>query len=85
MKEQLQTRIASSPESAFKIGEPTNVAGLASLHVFVRCCFEESIQEDFVFCLSFSERCTWSYIFEAVSQQKILLGQAASASVQTEQ
>jgi hypothetical protein len=41
-----------------------------------------------MFCLQLSERCTGSDIFKVVndiSQQKILLGQTASASVQTEQ
>jgi hypothetical protein len=69
----------------FKSANQQNVAGIAYLRVIVRCCFEENIQEDIMFSLLFSERCTWSDIFEAFSQQKILLGQAASAFVQTEQ
>jgi hypothetical protein len=88
IKEQLLSRIKRSPKFDLQIDESTDVAGLAQLLVFVTYCFEENIQEEFMFCLSLSERCTGNDIFKemnAISQQKIFLGKTASASVQTEQ
>jgi hypothetical protein len=67
IKELLLTRIKCSPKSALQIDESTDVAGLAQLLVFVRYCFEENIQEEFMFCLPPSERCTGSDIFKAVN------------------
>jgi hypothetical protein len=58
IKEQLLVRIKCSPKSALQIDESTDVAGLVQLLVFVRYCFEENIQEEFVFCLRLSDRCT---------------------------
>jgi hypothetical protein len=48
-------------------GESTDVAGLTQLLVFVRYCFKQNIQEDFMFCLTLSERCKGSGIFKAVN------------------
>jgi hypothetical protein len=67
IKEQLLTRIKCSPKFALQIDESTDVAGLAQPLVFVRYCFEENTQEEFMFCLPFSERCTGSDIFKAVN------------------
>jgi hypothetical protein len=67
IKEQLLTGIKWSPEPALQIDDTTDVAGLAQLLVFVRYCFEENIQEDFMFCLPLSEKCTGSDIFKAVN------------------
>jgi tetrahydromethanopterin S-methyltransferase subunit F len=67
IKEQLLTRIKRSPKFAVKIDESTGVAGLVQLLVFFRYCFEEKIQEEFMFCLPLSERCTGSDIFKAVN------------------
>jgi hypothetical protein len=64
IKEQLLTRIKCSPKFALQIDESTDVAGLAQL--LVRHCFKENIQEEFMFCLPLSERCTGSDIFKAV-------------------
>jgi hypothetical protein len=61
------TRIKYSPKFALQIDESTDVAGLAQLLVFVRYCFEENIQEEFIFCLPLSERCTGSGINKAVN------------------
>jgi hypothetical protein len=67
IKEQLLTRIKCSPKFGLQIDESTDVAGLAEPLVFVRYCFEENIQEKFMFCLPLSERCTGSDIFKAVN------------------
>jgi hypothetical protein len=67
IKEQLLVRIKCSPKFALHIDESTDVAELAQLLVFVRYCFEENIQEEFMFCLPLSERCTGSDIFKAVN------------------
>jgi hypothetical protein len=67
IKEQLLTRIKCSPKFAFQIDESTDVAGLAQLLIFVRYCFEENIQEEFMFCLLLSETCTRSGVFKAVN------------------
>jgi hypothetical protein len=67
IKEQLLVKIKRSPKSALQIYESTDVAGLAQLLVLVRHCFEQNIQEDFMFCLPLSERCTESDIFKAVN------------------
>jgi hypothetical protein len=66
IKEQLLTMIKCSPKSALQIDESTDVAGLAQLCVFVRYCFKENIQEEFMFCLPLSES-TGSDIFKAVN------------------
>jgi hypothetical protein len=65
IKEKLLTRIKCSPKCALQIDESTDVAGLAQLLVFVRYCFEKNTQEEFMFCLPLSERCTGSDIFKA--------------------
>jgi hypothetical protein len=65
-KEQLQTRIECSPKFALHIEESTDVI-LAQLLVFVTYSFEENIQEEFMFCLPLSERCTGSDIFKVVN------------------
>jgi hypothetical protein len=67
IKEQLLTRIKCSPKFSLQINESTGIAGLAQLLVFVRYCFEENVQEEFMFCLLLSERCTGSDIFRAVN------------------
>jgi hypothetical protein len=67
VKEQLLTRIKCSPVFALQIDESTDVAGLAQLLVSVRYCFEENIQEGFMFCLPLPERCTGSDIFKRVN------------------
>jgi hypothetical protein len=64
--EQLLTRIKCSPKFALQIDESTDVTEFAQLLVFVGYCFEENIQEEFMFCQPFSERCTGSDIFKAV-------------------
>jgi hypothetical protein len=46
--------------------ESTHV-GSAQLLVFVRYCLEENVQEEFMFCLPLSERCTGSDLFKAVN------------------
>jgi hypothetical protein len=69
IKEQLLVRIKCSPKSDLQIDESTDVAGLAQLLVFVRYCFEENIQEEFMFCLPLSERCTRSDIFKVVNDR----------------
>jgi hypothetical protein len=66
IKEQLLIRIKCSPKLALQIDEATD-AGFAQLLLFVRCCFEENIQEELMFCLPLSERCTGSDIFKAVN------------------
>jgi hypothetical protein len=45
IKEQLLTRIKSSPKLALQINESTDIAGLPQLLVFVRYCFEENIMK----------------------------------------
>jgi hypothetical protein len=55
---ELLTRIKCSPKFALQIDESIDVTVLAQLLVFVRYCFEENIQEEFMFCLPLSERCT---------------------------
>jgi hypothetical protein len=67
IKGQLLTRIKCSPEFAPQIDESTDVAGFAQLLVFVRYCFEENIQEEFVFCLPLLERFAVSDILKAVN------------------
>jgi hypothetical protein len=67
IKEQLLTRIKYSPKFALQIDESTDVAGLAQLLAFVRYCFEENIQEEFMSCLPLSERCTGNGINKAVN------------------
>jgi hypothetical protein len=67
IKEQLLTRIKCSPIFALKIYKSTDVAGLAQPLVFVIFCFEENFQEEFMFCISLSERCTGNDIFKAVN------------------
>jgi hypothetical protein len=67
IKEQLLTRIKCSPKFALQIDESTDAAGLDQLLVFVRYCFEENIQEEFMFCLPLSERCIGSDILKAVN------------------
>jgi hypothetical protein len=67
IKEEQVTRIKCSPKYALQIDESTDVAGLSQLLVFVRYCFEENIQEEFMFCLLLSERYTGSNIFKAVN------------------
>jgi hypothetical protein len=66
IEEQLLARIKCSPKFAFQMDESTDV-GLAQLLVFVRFCIERNIQELFMFCLPFSERCTGSDIFKAMN------------------
>jgi hypothetical protein len=61
------TRIKCSPKFALQTDESTDVAGLAQLLVFVRYCFDENIQEEFMFCLPLSDRCAGSDIFKAVN------------------
>jgi hypothetical protein len=51
IKEELLARIKLSPISELQIDESTDVAVLAQLLVFFRYCFEENIQEEFMFCL----------------------------------
>jgi hypothetical protein len=88
IKEQLLTRIKCSPKFGLQIDESTDVAGLAKPLVFVRYCFEENIQEKFMFCLPLSDRRTGSDVFKAVNDYftaELQTGQTASASVQTEQ
>jgi hypothetical protein len=67
IKEQLLTRIKCSPKCALQIDELTDVAGLAQLLVFVRYCFQENTQEEFMFCLPLSEIYTGSDIFKTVN------------------
>jgi hypothetical protein len=67
IKEQLLTRIKCSPKFSLQIDKSTDATGLAQLLVFVRHCFEENIQEELMFCLPLSERCTGSDIFKAVN------------------
>jgi hypothetical protein len=67
IKEQLLTRIKCSPKFALQVDKSTDVAGLAQLLVFVRYCFEENIQEEFIFHLPLPERCTGSDIIKAVN------------------
>jgi hypothetical protein len=67
IKQQLLTRIKCSPKFALQIDESTDVAGSAQLLVFVRHYFEENIQEEIMFCLLLSERCTGSDIIKAVN------------------
>jgi hypothetical protein len=55
------------PKFALQIDESTGVSELAQLLVFIRYCFGENIQEEFLICLPLSERCTGSDIFEAVN------------------
>jgi hypothetical protein len=66
IKEQLLVRNKCSPKSALQIDKSTDVAGSAKLHVFFRSSFEENIQEEFMFWLPLSERCTGSDIFKVV-------------------
>jgi hypothetical protein len=67
IKEQLLTRIKCSQKFVLQVDKSTDVAGLAQLLVFVRYCFQENIQEEFMFYLPFSERCTGSDIFKAMN------------------
>jgi Tfp pilus assembly protein PilO len=67
IKEQLLNRIKCSPKFALQIDESTDVAGLAQLLVFVGYFFEDNIQEEFMFCLPLSERCTGSDMSKAVN------------------
>jgi hypothetical protein len=67
IKEELQTRIKCSPKFAFQVDNSTDVAGLAVLLLFVRHCFEEIAQEQFMFYPLLSETCTTSDIFKAVN------------------
>jgi hypothetical protein len=67
IKEQLQTKIKQSPKFAFQVDNSTDVTGLAVLLLFVRYCFEELAQEEFMFCSLFSETCTTNDVFKAVS------------------
>jgi hypothetical protein len=55
IKQQLQASVKRSPEPALQIDESADVVGLAPLLLFVRCCFEEIAQEEFMFCLPLSE------------------------------
>jgi hypothetical protein len=52
----LQARAIRSPELSLQIDESADV-GLAPLLLFVRYCFKEIAQEEFVFSLPLSERC----------------------------
>jgi hypothetical protein len=70
IKEQLLTRIKCRPKFALQINKSTDIAGLAQLLLFVRYCFEESIQEVFMFCLPLSERCTGRDIFKRLAELK---------------
>jgi hypothetical protein len=88
IKEELLTRIICSPKFALQIYKSTDSAGLAQLLLFVRYAFEENIQEEFMFCLPFSERCTGSDIFKAVGNcftAEYIYWATVSASAQREQ
>jgi hypothetical protein len=67
IKEQLQTRLKCSPKFVLQIDDSTHVVGLAQLLQFVRHCFEEYIQLDFIFCLLLSEGFTGSDLFKAMN------------------
>jgi hypothetical protein len=59
IREYLHTRTASNNKFTLQIGESTDVAGV------VRYCFEENIQEQFMFCPLLSEGCTGNDVLKA--------------------
>jgi hypothetical protein len=87
IKEQQLTRFKYGLKFFLQIDVSTNAATLAQLLVRVRYILAEDFQEDLMFCLPISERCTGIYPIHGsklISEKNIFLGQSAAASVKRE-